>query len=73
MYRNFKKDVFIDVHKKALNIELQDITIFAIILRTLPDKTVYPLYAQVCAFASAAGVAIVNKSFLKKWIEFVDD
>jgi hypothetical protein len=63
----------VDVHEKALDIQLQDPTIPAVIERTLPDEMVDASDAIVGALAFAAGTAVAYELFFEQMVHHGDD
>jgi hypothetical protein len=49
------------VHKKAGNVEFEDVAICFVIVGTTLNKIINLLYAKMCSFSAAAGIAVVEK------------
>jgi hypothetical protein len=64
--------LLVNAHKKALQIEFQNVTILCVIGGTLSNKFINPLYAKMSAFACAATVTIVDKLFFEQMIELAN-
>jgi len=68
-----KKDLPVDMHKKALNIQLEYITIPTVVMGTGAYKTTQPLNSEVSPFAFTAGIAVINELLFKYRVQFIDD
>ncbi len=60
-----EKHDLIHRHEISLDVELEDVTIFGIILRTGTDEVIYSLNAVMCAFSFAAAITVIDKGFFK--------
>ena len=62
---------FVYIHKKSLNIQLEDIAIFRVILRTRADEVIQSSDTVMCSFLKSATVNIVNEMTIKKIVDII--
>ena len=68
-----EQELSVDAHEEALDVELQNVGIAGVVVRTAPDEPVDPLYSQVASLADPARVAIEDELVLEEVVDLVDD
>lgn len=68
-----EKFLSVDSHKESGNIELQDIRIFRIVIRTSTKKLGNALYSVLRSLSRTSTVGIMDKGLLKKWLDFTSN
>lgn len=61
------------MHKKALHIELQNVAVLSVILRTLSDEAIYSAYTKMRSFPFPASIAVIDELLFKIRIELTND